>query len=256
MRQVSILLGFALLLATPVMAQTSGQEPAQTPAQTPDQTPAPGQAPAPTPVQTPPKKPAQASAQGLGPARRSRLDLSAGYTYVNYNQQENPRLNMSGFNLGADVNLLKWLQVGATLTGDYNRQSSSNVGLNGTKTSLIGFMAGPRIYFRGHRHERSYFFDGLVGVGDIRVRPPYLPPLPNPVDKDRVLAWGAGFGLDQTLSPRFALRAQVDYVRTGFFGGNPGQSNVVASVSIVYHVPRIKAPPMPKKKPQKSVSGD
>jgi len=139
LRQVSILLGLALLLATPAMAQTSGQEPAQTPAQTPDQ------APAPTPAQTPPQKPAQTSAHEPGQAPRSRLDLSAGYTYVNYDQQDEPRLNMSGFNLGADVNLLRWLQVGATLTGDYNRESSSNVGLNGTKTSLISFMAGPRI---------------------------------------------------------------------------------------------------------------
>jgi Outer membrane protein beta-barrel domain len=262
LRQVSILLGFALLLATPAVAQTSGQEPAQTPAQAPDQAPAPAQAPDQTPAsgqapaQTPPKKPAQPLIQEPGQAPRSRLELSAGYTYVNYDQQDNPRLNMSGFNLGADVNVLKWLQVGATLTDDYNRQSSSNIGLNGTRTSLFSFMAGPRIYFRGHHHERSYFFDGLVGVGDIKVRPPYLPPLPNPADKDRVLAWGAGFGLDRALSPRFALRGQVDYVRTGFFGGNPGQSNVVASVSIVYRVPRIKAPPRPKKKPQKSVSGD
>jgi opacity protein-like surface antigen len=256
LRHVSILLGLALLLATSALAQTpgdtpaQGQAPAQEPAQAPTQPPAQAapQASAPTPAKAAPREPSQ--------PRRSKLELSAGYTYVNYNQQDQPRLNMSGFNLGADVNVLKWLQLGATLTGDYNRESSTNPGLNGTKTSLISFMTGPRIYYHGHQHQRSYFFDGLVGLGDIGVKPPYLPPLPNPTDRDKVLAWGVGFGLDYAISPRFALRAQADFVRTGFFGGSPGQNNVVGSVSIVYHVPRIKTPPKRKKKPQKSVSGE
>ncbi len=250
MRQVSILLALALLLATPAMAQTPADAPAQTPAETPAQTP-PGtsaQPPAPPPA----KKPVPAAAQEPPQARRSRLDLSLGYTYANYDQQDEPRLNMNGFNLGADVNLLKWLQVGANLTEDYNRQSSSDPGLNGTKTSLFGFMVGPRIYFRGHHHQRSYFFDGLVGLGDIAVRPPYLPPLPQVTDRDKVLAWGVGFGVDYALSPRFAARAEADYVKTGFFGGNPGQNNVVASVSLVYHPPRLKAPSKPKKKKKQS----
>jgi hypothetical protein len=122
---------------------------------------------------------------------------------------------MNGFNLGADVNLLKWLQLGATLTGDYSRESSSDVGLNGTKTSLISFMAGPRIYFRGHRHQRSYFFDGLVGVGDISVRPPYLPPLPNPRIKTRYWRGAVGFGLDYAISPRFALASRGGFCPDG-----------------------------------------
>ncbi len=242
MRQVSILLGLALLLATPAMAQAPAETPAQTPAD----------APAQTPAQTPAKKPAQAVAQEPAEARRSRLDLSLGYTYANYDQQDEPRLNMSGFNLGADVNLLKWLQLGANLTGDYNRESSSNPGINGTKTSLVSFTVGPRIYFRGHHHQRSYFFDGLFGLGDIAVRPPYLPPLPQVTDRSKVLAWGVGFGVDYALSSRFAARAETDFVRTGFFGGNPGQNNVLASVSIVYHPPRLKAPPKPKRKKKQS----
>src|SRR5580692_9419234 len=107
------------------MAQTPADAPPQTPAETPAQTPAqtppdtPAQAPAPAPA----KKPVPAAAQEPPQARRSRLDLSLGYTYANYDQQDEPRLNMNGFNLGADVNLLKWLQVGANLTEDYNRQS-------------------------------------------------------------------------------------------------------------------------------------
>jgi opacity protein-like surface antigen len=264
-KQVSILLGLALLLATPATAQAPADTPAQTPAQaptdpsaqapaqappadTPAQTPAP--APAGTPAQAPAKKPAPPAAPP-GPPRRSRLDLSLGYTYANYDQQEEPRLNMSGFNLGADINLLKWLQLGATLTGDYNRESSSNPGLNGTRTSLVTFMVAPRIYFRGHHHQRSYFFDGVVGLGDIGVRPPYLPPLPQTTDRDKVLAWGVGFGLDYALSPRFALRPEADFVRTGFFGGDPGQNNVVASVSLVYRPPQLKVPSRPKKKKKK-----
>ena len=254
MRQVSILLGLALLLATPAMAQDPAQTPAQEPAQTAPQTPpqTPGETPAQTPAQSPAKAPAQTPAKAPapepGPAPRSRLDVSAGYTYANYDQQEEPRLNMNGFNLGADINLLKWLQLGATLTGDYSRESSSDPGLNGTKTSLLSFMTGPRIYFRGHRHQRSYFLDGLVGVSHISVRPPYLPPLPNPADKDKVLAWGIGFGVDYAISPRFAARTEADFVKTGFFGGDPGQDNAVASVSIVYHVGRIKVPNPKKKK--------
>jgi opacity protein-like surface antigen len=265
-RQVSILLGLALLLVTPAMAQAPADAPAQTPADAPAQTPAdapaqaPADAPAQTPAQAPPadtsaqapaKKPTPPAAQAPAQPRRSRLDLSLGYTYANYDQQDEPRLNMSGFNLGADVNLLKWLQVGANLTGDYNRESSSNPGLNGTKTSLVTFMIAPRIYFRGRHHQRSYFFDGLVGLGDIGVRPPYLPPLPQTTDRDKVLAWGVGFGVDYALSPRFAIRPEADFVRTGFFGGNPGQSNAVASVSLVYHPPQLKAPPKPKKRKKK-----
>jgi opacity protein-like surface antigen len=255
-----MLLGLALLLATPAMAQAPADAPAQTPAQAPadPSAQAPAQAPAEAPAQTPAQAPApkspQAAPQEPAQPRRSRLDLSLGYTYANYDQQDEPRINMNGFNLGADVNLLKWLQVGATLTGDYNRQSSSNPGLNGTRTSLVGFMVGPRIYFRGHHHQRSYFFDGEVGLGDIGVRPPYLPPLPQVTDRDKVLAWGVGFGVDYALSPRFVLRPEVDFVRTGFFGGNPGQNNVVASVSIVYRPPQIKAPPKPKKKKKKNSS--
>jgi len=248
-RQVSILLGLALLLATPAMAQAPADTPPQTPAPTPAQ--APGQTPAPAPTQAPAQTPAPKPAPP-GPAEppRSRLEVSGGYTYVNYDQQDEPRLSMNGFNLGADINVLKWLQLGATLTGDYNRESSPDVGLNGTKTSLITFMTGPRIYFHGHHLQRSYFFDGLVGLGDIGVRPPYLPPLPQTTDRDRVLSWGVGFGVDYAISPRFTARAEADFVRTGFFGSNPGQSNAVASISIVYRVPRVKVP-QPRKKKQK-----
>jgi hypothetical protein len=39
----------------------------------------------------------------------------------------------------------------------------------------------------------------------------------------------------------------VDLLKTAFFGG-PSQNNVVASVSIVYHVPRFKLPKPPTKK--------
>jgi len=153
---------------------------------------------------------------------------------MSYDQQDEPRLNMNGYNLGADVNLLKWLQVGATLSGDYNSQSSTNPGLNGTKTDITSFMAGPRIYFRGRRHQRSYFFDGDVGVSAIGVTPPYLPPLPQTTSTQGILVglWSRTRLCD---SPRFAARGQVDLLKTAFFGG-PSQNNVVAWVSIVYHV--------------------
>jgi opacity protein-like surface antigen len=236
-RQVAIPLGLALLLAMPAMAQTPAQEPTQAPAQ----------APAQTPAQAPDKTPAKIPAQAPPQATRSRFDVSAGYTYMSYDQQDEPRLNMNGYNLGADVNLLKWLHVGATLSGDYNSQSSTNPGLNGTKTDITSFMAGPRIYFRGRRHQRSYFFDGDVGVSAIGVTPPYLPPLPQTTSTGKVFSWGFGAGLDYAISPRFAARGQVDLLKTAFFGG-PSQNNVVAWVSIVYHVPRIKLPKPPTKK--------
>ena len=151
MRQVLIVLGLALLLATPAMAQA--------PADTPPQT----HRPDPhrrrhrhrlTPRQAPAAAQDRYRQRLRGPAQppRSRLDVSVGYTYVNYDQQDEPTAEHERLQPGSGHQCAEWLQLGAMLTWDYSRESSPDVGLNGTKTSLITFMTWAAHLFSRHHH--------------------------------------------------------------------------------------------------------
>ncbi len=166
-------------------------------------------------------------------AQRPRLEVSAGYNRFSFDEPGGPQIGLDGWNVAADVNLWRWLGIVADVTRNYNRQSSSDPFVNGTKTRIYTYLFGPRLYIVGH-HRLTPFVDLFFGKATIYVTAPPVPPLPAMSARDSKFTYALGAGLDFTLTHRFALRGQADYVPTKFFGGRPNQKNARVSAGIVF----------------------
>ncbi len=168
-------------------------------------------------------------------AQTPRIEVSAGYTLFDYYQQSAPKLKMNGWTAEADLNLKRWFSVVADISGAYRTQSSSDPTVNGTKTRIYNFLFGPRLYPLKHRRI-SPFAEYLIGRSRIHITGPAVPPLPGVNLSGPGFTWAFGGGADVTLTHRFAVRGQADFVRTNFFGGSPSQKNGRISVAVLYRI--------------------
>jgi Outer membrane protein beta-barrel domain len=168
-------------------------------------------------------------------AQTPRIEVSAGYTLFDYYQQSAPKLKMNGWTAGADVNLKRWFSVVADISGAYKTQSSTDPTVNGTKTRIYNYLFGPRLYPRKHRRI-SPFAEYLLGRSRVHITGPAVPPLPAVNLSGSGFTWAVGGGADVTLTHRFALRGQADFVRTHFFGGNPSQNSGRICVALLYRI--------------------
>jgi hypothetical protein len=168
-------------------------------------------------------------------AQTPRIEFSAGYTLFDYYQPSAPKLKMNGWTAGGDVNLKRWFSVVADISGAYKTQSSSDPTVNGTKTRIYNYLFGPRLYPLKHRRI-SPFAEYLLGRSHLHITGPVVPPLPAVNLSGSGFTWGVGGGADVTLTHRFAVRGEADFVRTNLFGGNPKQNNGRISVALLYRI--------------------
>ncbi len=166
-------------------------------------------------------------------------EIGAGYTFRSYGrpniQQPPSRLNMNGWNITADYNLVSWLGVAAVLDWTYNTS-------NGAETNIATGTVGPQIYPLGHR-KLTPFAHALFGGGRFYFRYPCacLGPGGNSNHFAQYdFAWVAGGGVDYTVRPNVGLRlAQFDFEQVNFGlqgfgkGSMPAQNDWKYSAAIL-----------------------
>jgi hypothetical protein len=169
---------------------------------------------------------------------RTKFSLGGGYMYRSLLEADAHRENMSGFNLYADYALLRWLSIGADLSGGYNISR-----VNGN-TQIYTLMFGGRIYPFGHKHKLIPFAQVLAGpafsVFNLESQGGF--PVNDYWSHAGVFMGGAG--LDVRYKKRWTIRLiELDYEETHFYnivnspGGfySGGQGNYRGSVGIIYH---------------------
>jgi len=164
-----------------------------------------------------------------------KYEISGGYQYMAYYSSSGAsRVNMNGADGSFTYNYYRWLGATADVSGGYNRQSSTDPGINGASTTVFTYMVGPRFYPLGHR-KLTLFGEALFGGGYLRAGEPAVPPFPKQTLTNTAFAWAAGLGVDYSIKDHWAFRLQADYVSTRFFSSTAGsQGNERAVAAVVY----------------------
>ena len=184
---------------------------------------------------------------GQGPivaAKGPEVDVSAGYSYEGLNFPGKSWANMQGVDLGATTDFTpRW---GAALDSSYARGSRDP--LSGHGSYVLNFLTGPM--FVPAQNENTRFFvrgligaslvDGSVPVGSLFYR-----------GWQTRFSWAVGTGVEHNLFGPFAVRVNVDYLRTHFVGPSlttQAQNNIRVTGSLVYRfaAPRHKIHPIAK----------
>lgn len=139
-----------------------------------------------------------------------RLELFAGYSYVNNDFSLTSQGGMQGWNAAADLRISRHLGVAADFSGLY------------PNASVHTYLFGPQVSFKINR--LSPFVHALFGEASVNHNG-YL-------TSNSSFSCAAGGGVDFGLTRRFALRGQVDWLHTEFGtfdsqGGSTFYNNVV-----------------------------
>ena len=153
---------------------------------------------------------------------RQRVEVFAGYSYV----RANPSTSTNGFSLNGgsasvSYNVNNWLSGVA----DFGGYTNTNIFGSGRDGTLSTYLFGPRVTYRRFRRVTP-FGEVLFGVGYQSDKGGGIS------NSDLTFASAFGGGVDYTLLPAVALRAQAHSVHTSFFGGS--QYNFRLSGGIVF----------------------
>jgi len=170
------------------------------------------------------------AAAGLRAQDRSKVDIFAGYSYVQANPSTSQldSFHLNGGSISGAYNLNNWLGAVA----DFGGYTNGNIGGNGVDGSLYTYLFGPRVSYRhfgritpygqvlfGVAHETASGF-GVAGA-------------------QNAFAMTVGGGADYRLTHRFSVRPfQVEYLLTRFpevTAGNQTQNNLRVSAGFVVH---------------------
>jgi opacity protein-like surface antigen len=186
----------------------------------------------------------QAVLHGAAPAAKaSDYDVSVGYSYAGVNFSGQPTVNMQGVDLAAATDFTsRW---GATLDSSYAR-AGRNPG-SGHGSYVLDFLAGPVFVPAQNENTRLLvralagvsLLDGSVPVGQLYYRG-WL----------TRFSWAVGTGIEHNISGPFAVRVNVDYLRTKFVSSSlttQPQNNIRVTGSLVFrfatprHQPHLAA---------------
>ena len=178
----------------------------------------------------------QAVFRGAIPAAKGpECDVSVGYSYAGVNFSGKPTVNMRGVDLGAAIDFTpRW---GATLDSSYVRAGRDP--RSGHGSYVLGFLAGPVFVPAQNENTRVLvralagvsLVDGSVPVGQLYYRG-WL----------TRFSWAVGTGIEHNISGPFAVRVNVDYLRTRFVSSSltvQPQNNIRVTGSLVF---RFAAP--------------
>jgi cytochrome c2 len=172
------------------------------------------------------------------------LEFAGGYVHTTGDN------GLNGFNVGTAL----WFnrRVSISVDYDYSRNTTSlsnfgltTVGLITTQSHLQNFVVGPRVFFPSTKltfkkfkldpfAEFQFGFGHLnqkvsqVGVGSVSA-------------SDTASSWLLGGGVDSVVSPHWALRANLDLLRTHF--ANAGQSRFRLVLGVDYTFRKRKFSP-------------
>jgi opacity protein-like surface antigen len=165
-----------------------------------------------------------------------RMEVFGGYSYVRCDntffsvRDTSKPCNYDGFNLSVAANGTKWLGVEGSLSGAFDRASSS-LAINSTDhpsfrhRQMFSFLFGPRVTVRSGKV--TTFVHGLFGSS--RVSPGMF----FPYDNSFTMALGGGF--DIAAYKNVSIRpVQIDYLTIK--EGKPFTDNLRYSVGVVYRI--------------------
>ncbi len=168
-------------------------------------------------------------------AKGPECDVSLGYTYEGANFSGKPMVNLQGVDLGLATDFSpRW---GANLDTSYVRAGKDP--LNGHGSYILNILVGPTFVPAQTENTRVFvralagvsLVDGSVPVGDLFYRG-WL----------TRFTWDVGTGVERNLRGPFAVRLNVDYLRTKFASSTLAiqpQNNIRVTGSLVY---RFDAP--------------
>ena len=212
------------LWASPLLAQGDGSAPVPVAGSAPvpvaENGPAPVAGSAPPPVAENGPVPVAEGTPGT---------IAVGYSFLNMNVGGEPTANLSGIATSGSINFLpRWR---ATLDASYGR-AARDPG-SGHSSYVLSVLAGP-VFVPKQKGDTRFFVRALGGVSvvdsSVRVNELYYR------GWLAHFSWAIGTGIEHQLSP-FALRFNVDYLRTKFMGSSgvvQPQNGIRLTASIVF----------------------
>lgn len=135
-----------------------------------------------------------------------------GYSYNRAEIVSNDAINLNGWNAQLEGKFLPWIGIVGDLGGTY-----------GSHVSEHNYLFGPRVSVSVGKVRP--FAELLIGAAHISVG--------NGSDSDTSFANAVGGGLDYRVAGPLAVRGQLDWIHTRFFGN--AQNDVRFSTGVVVH---------------------
>jgi opacity protein-like surface antigen len=178
----------------------------------------------------------QAGLNGAAPAVTGpELDVSLGYSYAAVNFSGKPTVNMQGADLGAAVDFTpRW---GAALDANYVRAGRDS--RTGHSSDVFSFLVGP-VFVPAQNENTRVLVRALAGFGTVDGSVPDALVPPGQLYYRGWLtrfSWAVGAGVEHNISGPFAVRVNVDYLRTRFVSSSltvQPQNNIRVTGSLVY----------------------
>ena len=157
-------------------------------------------------------------------------ELAIGYSYVGLNFSGKPRVNLNGVDASAAIEFSpRW---GATFDSSYVRGGRDPGSRH--STYLLSLLTGPT-FVAAQSSNTRLLLRALAGVslvdGSIPVNQLYYRGWLSR------FTWAAGTGIERSISPPFAIRINVDYLRTKYVSSAlvvQPQNNIRLSGSLVF----------------------
>lgn len=166
------------------------------------------------------------------------LELSGGWAHLTGNN------GVDGFDVG--IAAMFTSRVGLALNYDDTWDSSTigsfeltSVGLTSTKSHLQNFLVGPRVFFAEKKIKKRYitpFGEAQFGRSHLSNKLTEQATGVQQSAADSAFTWMLGGGADYVVAPRWALRGNLDFVRTHFV--NSGQSHLRFVLGVAYTIRR------------------
>jgi Outer membrane protein beta-barrel domain len=157
---------------------------------------------------------AQVDQSAPAPAAESTpSDIAVGYSYLNLGFSGKPAVHLNGIEASGMINLNpSWA---ATLDSSYVRAERDSA--SGHSSSVLSAFAGPAFIVAEKRNMRLFvralagmsLVDGSVPVNHVYYR-----------GWQSHFSWAVGTGIERKLSPSYAVRFNVDYLRTHFLSSS------------------------------------
>lgn len=162
-----------------------------------------------------------------GQVENPRIDVFGGYSHVG-----NFDVGMSGWMATANLHLFRWVGVEGDVSGNYGSKGLGQAALilpnipNSINSRMHSFNFGPVGTYRAPSGKYNAFGHVLLGFSHTNVNSAGIG------RGDTAFSWVLGGGADYNFRPNWAVRAQLDLLRTHFF--SQGQNHGRIGLGLVY----------------------
>lgn len=162
--------------------------------------------------------------------------LSVGIGWMHITQD----FGLNGFNVDANYRLSRYVAAAADFDAGFKTSTLGTFGTasgSAVKSRIQDYLVGPRIYF-----PNAFQNSRLEPFGELEFGITHLsstvttPNQPNSESSDNSFSWLFGGGLAYQLSRDWAVRGNLDLLRTHF--ANQGQSRARVVIGVWYHFGR------------------